>query len=115
MVQLQWFIANLSPLSLFVIPTVFKLSHVVSLASTSFIEEEHQTSYFFGLTISVVVLFRMFRSHSGEKTSSRGFKGLVLQGIGLLGLLKVARCWNQTGDKWGHLVRITLIGNVAAS
>ena len=115
MVQLQWFVASLLPFNLFVVPSVFKLLHIVSLASTSFIEEEHQTSYFFGLTISVVVLFRMFRSHSGEKTSSRGFKGLVLQGLGLLGLLKVARCWNQTGDKWGHLVRITFTGNVAAS
>ena len=105
LVQLRWFLSSLT-VNLFLIPTVFKLVHVLSLASSSFIEEEHQTSYFIGLTTSCLIIFQLIRGQSEEKASMGSFHILVLQGFGLLGLLKVARCWNQTGDKWGHLVSI---------
>ena len=61
--------------------------HAVSLGSSSFVEEEHQTFYFF--CSSFVILFAILE---------RGQSKLNL--IGALVLLRISRSWNQTGDKW---------------
>ncbi|TRY75578.1 hypothetical protein TCAL_11431 [Tigriopus californicus] len=60
---------------------------IFSLGSTSFIEEQHQTLYFVTQTMLVLVAFR---------TQS-------LRPLALMALMRLARSWNQTGDKWAHL------------
>lgn len=60
---------------------------IFSLGSTSFIEEQHQTVYFVTQTMMVLLAFR---------TRS-------LRPFSLMALIRLARSWNQTGDKWAHL------------
>ena len=110
MFQLPWFWNNiLHTNTFFSCITTFHIGHILSLASTSFIEEEHQTAYFLGVTILLIIIFQVllaeemnklnFQTNSTVNQNRSAFKGLLL-----MGLLKIARCWNQTGDKWGHLV-----------
>jgi len=61
--------------------------HAVSLGSSSFVEEEHQTFYFF--CSSFVILFAI-SDHGQSKWNL----------IGALVLMRISRSWNQTGDKW---------------
>ena len=64
---------------------------VLSLLSTSFIEEEHQTSYF--LLLSLLCLLSLNINHRSEAVS------LAV----ILTLHRALRTFNQTGDKWSHL------------
>ena len=64
---------------------------VLSLLSTSFIEEEHQTSYF--LLVSLLCLLSLNINHRSEAVS------LAV----ILTLHRALRTFNQTGDKWSHL------------
>ena len=64
---------------------------VLSLLSTSFIEEEHQTSYF--LLVSLLCLLSLTINTGSEAVS------LVVS----LTLHRVLRTFNQTGDKWSNL------------
>jgi len=59
------------------------------LTSSSFVEEEHQTYYFFINTLLLLILC------NGPKD-----RRTVLRVIGAMGLLRISRSWNQTGDKW---------------
>ncbi len=107
--QLTWFWNNLLHTNTLSCIAIFHIGHILSLASTSFIEEEHQTAYFISVTILLIIIFQVLLEEELNKlnfqTNPTGnhyrcaFKGLLL-----MGLLKIARCWNQTGDKWGHLV-----------
>jgi ethanolaminephosphotransferase len=89
------------------------LLHLISLSSSSFIEEEHQVWYFLWLTFAVVILYELccalfskkplvsiYKIHSIEKPKSGR---LLLNWLGLLFLHRVLRKWNQTGDKWASL------------
>ena len=64
---------------------------VLSLLSTSFIEEEHQTSYF--LLVSLLCLFSL------NVTTRREALSLAV----VLSLHRALRTFNQTGDKWAQL------------
>ncbi|EFX79080.1 hypothetical protein DAPPUDRAFT_305035 [Daphnia pulex] len=74
-------------------PEVFlllgSLLHAFSLGASSFVEEEHQTYYYFVNTLALLMIF-----------GSKRRKESVLSLIGFMGLVRIARCWNQTGDKW---------------
>ena len=65
--------------------------HSVSLLSSSFVEEEHQTYYFLFVTLQVLCLF-----------AARNAESLACH-LALLFLNRLARSFNQTGDKWSHL------------
>lgn len=52
-------------------------------------EEEHQTYYFFSSTLFLLLLY------NGPKKW-----GTALRVLGSMGLLRIARTWNQTGDRW---------------
>ena len=75
---------------------IFELMKILSLGSTSFIEEQHQTSYFLFLT-SVILISLCMLATPGNKT------GGVFATLTFLGLFRLFRGWNQTGDKWAHL------------
>nr|CAD7590243.1 unnamed protein product [Timema genevievae] len=68
--------------------------HSVSLASSSFIEEEHQVWYFLFLTFSLVTLACLYKSLMPSEALYGGF---------LLVLHRILRKLNQTGDKWASL------------
>ena len=122
---------------------LFHLGHILSLASTSFIEEEHQTAYFLAISINLLILYLLLckqanldkkdpnldqsypnqdlQRYTNEdlkpanpsvshhtKSNNRRLSSAVFKSLVLMGILKIARCWNQTGDKWGHLVIIFL-------
>ena len=122
---------------------LFHLGHILSLASTSFIEEEHQTAYFLAISINLLILYQLLckqanldkkqayldQSHPNQdlqrytnedlkranpsvshhtKSNNKRLSSAVFKSLVLMGILKIARCWNQTGDKWGHLVIIFL-------
>lgn len=63
--------------------------HAVSLGASSLVEEEHQTYYFLVNTFALLLL-NLNKQH----------KEGIFSVIGFMGLLRIARCWNQTGDKW---------------
>ena len=63
--------------------------HLLSLLSSSFIEEEHQTVYFLFTTFLVIVLL--------ESNCS------FITGSLILIVHKILRNFNQTGDKWSHV------------
>ncbi|GAB1868560.1 GPI ethanolamine phosphate transferase 2 [Camponotus japonicus] len=99
------------------------LLHVASLAGSSFIEEEHQTWYFFWCTTVSYFLYRCFRrllvcerydltSDLRMRTgmdrryrNSRHSRHVELCAKLLLVLIghRVLRKLNSTGDKWAHL------------
>lgn len=97
-----------------VILVVGTLLHVISLSSSSFIEEEHQVWYFLWLTFAVVILYELFYTFFSKKPSvptekrhsslEKPMPGrLLLSWLGLPFLHRILRKWNQTGDKWASL------------
>ena len=67
--------------------------HIISLQSTSFIEEEHQTIYFIATTLFTLQCF-----NTNLKNGQECLKNLLA-----LLILGFARRLNQTGNKWIHL------------
>lgn len=65
------------------------LLHAFSLGASSFVEEEHQTYYYFINTLALLLMYGSTRRRES-----------VLSLIGFMGLVRISRCWNQTGDKW---------------
>eukprot|EP00795_Rhopilema_esculentum_P004980 gene4980-21324_t len=81
--------------------------HSLSMASTSYIEEEHQLWYFLLTTSMLILLFSGTANiNKGHTTVREGF-----QCVYFLLLLRIMRGWNQTGVKWlgqkdiAHLLR----------
>ncbi|XP_011874457.1 PREDICTED: GPI ethanolamine phosphate transferase 2 isoform X2 [Vollenhovia emeryi] len=96
------------------------LLHIASLASSSFIEEEHQTWYFFWVTTIAYFLYRyttrLLAYHRYDLTSvtvrtgvgpncgdTRSHVQLCAKLLLLLIGHRVLRKLNSTGDKWAHL------------
>lgn len=90
------------------------LLHLISLSSSSFIEEEHQVWYFFWLTFAVAILYKLcsvvlfkqssvpiWRKHTSQEKDKPNW--LMWNWLGLLFLHRILRKWNQTGDKWASL------------
>jgi len=69
---------------------LYPLFHIISLFSSSFIEEEHQCWYYL---LSTYLLIRTIEEKS-------------FQILFLLILSRLIRSWNQTGNKWLHLYDI---------
>ncbi|XP_011630648.1 GPI ethanolamine phosphate transferase 2 isoform X2 [Pogonomyrmex barbatus] len=96
------------------------LLHIVSLAGTSFIEEEHQTWYFFWTSTILYFLYycftKLFVCHQCNLTSIKMSSGIGLSCSNIRHHVKVCvklflllighrvLCkLNSTGDKWAHL------------
>lgn len=90
------------------------LLHVISLSSSSFIEEEHQVWYFFWLTFAIVIVYKLCsvilfkqssfpvsKRHTLQETGKPTW--LLWNWLGLLFLHRILRKWNQTGDRWSSL------------
>ncbi|XP_049963220.1 GPI ethanolamine phosphate transferase 2 isoform X1 [Schistocerca serialis cubense] len=84
--------------------------HIVSLGSSSFIEEEHQIWYFLWSTLALAKLYNCIVSYTSNMGSiSRGnvtkqkMKQLVCRWLLAVTFHCVLRKLNQTGDKWAHL------------
>nr|VZH91180.1 unnamed protein product [Spirometra erinaceieuropaei] len=90
---------------------VFTLSvlglHMTSLFSSSMVEEEHQTWYFFGTSVlSLVIIVMTVADHSSDRLRVRGTRILSIAVI--LGIDRfLLRYLNKTGDKWIHLPDLT--------
>ncbi|XP_001607537.2 GPI ethanolamine phosphate transferase 2 [Nasonia vitripennis] len=80
------------------------LSHTISLASSSFVEEEHQTWYYYWITLVTFFAFYHFRKNINAKQKS--FK-LLAKLMLLLVSHRILRKLNSTGDKYAHLPDIS--------
>ncbi|XP_014222688.1 GPI ethanolamine phosphate transferase 2 [Trichogramma pretiosum] len=74
------------------------LGHALSLASSSFVEEEHQTWYFYWISLIVYITFRHFKLIA-KKHYLKSFMALLL----LMITHRILRKLNSTGDKYAHL------------
>ena len=72
------------------------ICHALSLASSSFVEEEHQTWY----SLTSAAFFLLFFTAFGTG------KQVEIRILGILFLQRICRNWNSTGDKWAHLYDI---------
>ncbi|XP_014471652.1 PREDICTED: GPI ethanolamine phosphate transferase 2 [Dinoponera quadriceps] len=83
------------------------LLHVVSFAGNSFVEEEHQTWYFFWSSTVACLLYRCsgkwFAYHRYCSDSSHQFHVLCIKLLLLLIGHRILRKLNSTGDKYAHL------------
>ncbi|XP_047117479.1 GPI ethanolamine phosphate transferase 2 isoform X2 [Schistocerca piceifrons] len=84
--------------------------HIVSLGSSSFIEEEHQIWYFLWSTLALAKLYDCIVSYtskmgsiSRENVTKQKMKQLVCRWLLAVTFHCVLRKLNQTGDKWAHL------------
>lgn len=68
------------------------VAHAASLASSSFVEEEHQTYYYLVSSLAFLLMWN-------RKNDSNEWRNVCRLG-GALILLRISRGWNQTGDKW---------------
>jgi ethanolaminephosphotransferase len=66
---------------------IYPFFHIISLFSSSFIEEEHQCWYYLLSTYLLLITI--------EEKSLKNFFLLILS--------RLIRSWNQTGNKWLHL------------
>lgn len=66
--------------------------HAASLASSSFVEEEHQTYYFLVSSLAFLLIWN-------QKKDRARWENVYRLGSALI-LLRISRGWNQTGDKW---------------
>lgn len=81
------------------------LFHSISYASSSFIEEEHQTWYYLTSTALITLYLTETRSmvqslSCGKLQMKQSLRHRQFQWISLLAAHLIARRLNQTGDKW---------------
>ncbi|XP_071954427.1 GPI ethanolamine phosphate transferase 2-like isoform X2 [Antedon mediterranea] len=86
------FIRSLSILEKFLL--LGSVTHTISLMSSSFVEEEHQTWYFLTTTLLVGLFVRSIQVQRSEDAK------LIFV---ILIICRVLRSWNQTGMKWANL------------
>ncbi|CAD1478308.1 unnamed protein product, partial [Heterotrigona itama] len=84
------------------------LIHAISFIGTSFVEEEHQTWYFYWVTVLILLLYNFLsKCFAGEFSQSHYQRTLYAQiSIKLFLLLighRILRKLNSTGDKYAHL------------
>ncbi|XP_038067986.1 GPI ethanolamine phosphate transferase 2-like [Patiria miniata] len=75
------------------------VGHTLTLAASSFVEEEHQTWYFLTLTFTLATSIYATASaigQSGDKMAARVAMGTAAA----LVVSRLLRAWNQTGMKW---------------
>ncbi|XP_014607226.1 PREDICTED: GPI ethanolamine phosphate transferase 2 [Polistes canadensis] len=80
--------------------------HSISLSSSSFVEEEHQTSYFFWVSFLVLLLCKNSKIFTMEFLKIRVDSTQYLISIEILLLLighRICRTLNSTGNKYNHL------------
>ena len=73
--------------------------HAVSLASSSLVEEEHQTWYFLATTLCLGLFGRALVAALAAPGVPR-FGRVALAAVAPLALGRLLRAWNQTGIKW---------------
>ncbi|XP_037945337.1 GPI ethanolamine phosphate transferase 2 [Teleopsis dalmanni] len=87
--------------------------HTCSLASSSFIEEEHQTWYYLGATALILLFMNKFRKATIESNIGQEyflFKNIhktiwkMRSDIKMLIVVTLMRKLNQTGDRWKDLI-----------
>uniref|UniRef100_A0A6B2E8V2 Putative glycosylphosphatidylinositol anchor synthesis protein n=1 Tax=Phlebotomus kandelakii TaxID=1109342 RepID=A0A6B2E8V2_9DIPT len=89
------------------------ICHALSYASSSFIEEEHQLWYYFGVTLFLLLFIadlKRFRGMSAnilitqesptDLSQLQELHGVVMRYLGLFLIHIFIRRLNQTGDKW---------------
>ena len=76
--------------------------HSLSLLSSSFVEEEHQTFYFLVMTAELMILWLNVKHYVDIRNKEFAETPLVAC-VGVCVISRVLRSWNQTGDKWEHL------------
>lgn len=92
----------------------FFLYHTFSLASSSLIEEEHQTWYYLTPSLLVFLTLQNFYNNaktvwsSGENSTKILWQQFWNMRFAVIVMLAIIGCrrLNQTGDKWRHLVDI---------
>ena len=72
--------------------------HTFSLSSSSFVEEEHQTWYFFWMTLMMYMCYQYFR-----KMSNKYYLKFFITALLLMIAHRILRKFNSTGDKYAHL------------
>lgn len=77
----------------FILGSIFHIIMIVSLGSSSFIEEEHQLAYFFMVSL---YLFAFVEDIYHEGFNLKRFIYMIL----FTTSFRIARKWNQTGNKW---------------
>ena len=73
--------------------------YLISLFSSSFIEEEHQLWYFFELTQVILIIIDYIRILSNKQKENNLVKMLVYL-TAVLAVIRLLRSINQTGNKW---------------
>lgn len=77
--------------------------HSLSLSSSSFVEEEHQTWYFFTLTAFSLLFVNHLKKNNPVGAVSNSIRKETIEIVMLVGLLRITQRWNSSGDKWAHL------------
>ncbi|XP_058796314.1 GPI ethanolamine phosphate transferase 2 isoform X2 [Phymastichus coffea] len=87
--------------SLEILLAIGTLLHTISLCGTSFVEEEHQTWYFYWITLLTFFTHKTFREESkqSKENPSEFYTYLIIVMI----VHRVLRKLNSTGDKYAHL------------
>ncbi|KAJ8664807.1 hypothetical protein QAD02_006469 [Eretmocerus hayati] len=84
----------------FILPAA-NFAHGLSLSSSSFVEEEHQTWYFYWITVMTFLVYDITKRNGG-----RFHKGVICL-ILLMICHRVLRKLNSTGNKYAHLPDIS--------
>ncbi|XP_033095681.1 GPI ethanolamine phosphate transferase 2-like [Anneissia japonica] len=90
------FMRSLSTLEIFLL--LGSDAHTISLMSSSFVEEEHQTWYLLTMTLLVGICAKLMAQSIVDR-KSEDYKSIVL----ILMICRLLRSWNQTGIKWADL------------
>nr|XP_034180311.1 GPI ethanolamine phosphate transferase 2 [Osmia lignaria] len=97
-------IGNITGKHLFVFGS---LIHAISLGGSSFVEEEHQTWYFYWVTVLTLLLYNSTTKYLSDLQFYKNSQHLYARNCIKLFLLlvghRVLRKLNSTGDKYAHL------------
>lgn len=94
----------------------FLIIHALSLFSSSFIEEEHQTWYYLACSLPVLICLKRSALFFTQITNTENMRKksfwneyslLFVVSLTILILHRIFRKWNQVGNKWLHMPDIT--------